>query len=296
MNYHRLTCTDPSGTHEIAYLQWGDVNNPQVIICLHGLTRNSHDFDFLATALAEKYQVICIDLPGRGQSDWLTNPNDYQNFSIYINDIRVLFNHLGITTVDLIGTSMGGVIGMILAAQHPSHIRRLILNDIGPFIHHSELQRLAGNIRKRPMSFSNFSQAVKFIREINAQFGQLSQAQWEHLTRHSIRERADGRYELLYDPNIFPAALKEPQTPIHDFEIWHTWRAMHCPVLVIRGEQSALLTEETINQMITIHPPTEVIRIPEVGHAPTLMNPTEIQIIQKWLTSAELDYKAQLCQ
>lgn len=284
MTHHRLTCTDPNGTHDIAYLQWGDPNNPQVIICLHGLTRNSHDFDFLATALAEQYQVIAVDLPGRGQSDWLTVPSDY-NFPIYINDLRVLLNHIGVTQVDLIGTSMGGWIGMILASQHPSHVRRLILNDIGPFISQSELQRLASNIQKRPAFFSNFSQAMHFIREINAQFGQLTQAQWEHLTRHSIRQRTDGYYELRYDPNILQAMLKDPKSLVHDAEIWHTWRAVHCPVLVIRGEQSTLLTEETISQMLAIHPNTQVARIAGVGHAPTLMNKEQIQPIQEFLSN-----------
>jgi pimeloyl-ACP methyl ester carboxylesterase len=281
MSQHYFTSTASTDTHRIAYTHWGDPTNPKVLICVHGLTRNSRDFDSLAAVLASHYRVICPDVVGRGQSDWLSHPEQYTS-EVYLADMLALLKHFNLKQVDWLGTSMGGLIGMILAAQQPSLIRCLILNDIGPFIPKESLIPLTQRLTQSPPQFTALSEAEQFLRLIHSQFGPLTDSQWQHLTQHSTQLHEDGYYCLAYDPKIAHTFQSAADS---DTDLWSTWQMLRCPVLLLHGEQSLLLSTTTIAQMQKIHPQLKVVTFPGIGHAPALMAKEQIHIIQEWLLS-----------
>jgi len=242
------------------------------------LTRNGRDFDELAKALQKKRRVVCPDIVGRGRSDWLADKSQY-NFITYCADMTALLARLRAPTVDWIGTSMGGQIGMILAAQPSTPIARLVLNDIGPFVPKEAPRRLLAYAGTQPPPFASIADAERYIREIYAPFGKLSDAQWAHLTRHSLKE-IDGRYALAYDPGIVEP-LKEMQRA--DFHIWPLWDRITCPVLVLHGKESDVLLQSTVEEMKRRGPRIEVVEIDGVGHAPTLTDPKHVRIVRDWL-------------
>ncbi len=283
MNHHHVICSDPHGTHRMAYTQWGASDNPKVLICVHGLTRTGRDFDTLATALAEDYRVICPDIVGRGKSDWLDCPEDY-GYPVYVADILTLLKHLNISSVDWIGTSMGGLIGMFIASQSESPIQRLVLNDVGPFIPKEALRRIAKYLLLPSPHFTDLSEVEQYVRLHYAPFGPLTDAQWQHLARHSVKPKATGGYCLSYDPKIaHPFLQVEQMTEIQDVELWHIWESLDCRILSLRGEESDVLLPETIAQMQASKPQMQAINFPEIGHAPALMAEEQIEAIQNWL-------------
>ncbi|WP_298312412.1 alpha/beta hydrolase, partial [Propionivibrio sp.] len=186
-----VCCASPAGLHRMVYNEWGEHDNPQVLVCVHGLTRNARDFDPLASALVGNYRVICPDVVGRGRSDWLRDPFGYL-IPQYVNDMIVLLARLDVETVDWLGTSMGGLIGMALASHEDTPIARLILNDIGPVISSESVQRIGDYVGRAP-NFDTYDAAEKYIRTVSAPFGALSDDQWRMLTESSLRQRADGR-------------------------------------------------------------------------------------------------------
>jgi pimeloyl-ACP methyl ester carboxylesterase len=267
------------GFHRVAYTEWGDEREQRLAVCVHGLTRNGRDFDELAKALQKKRRVACPDIAGRGRSEWLTDKTQY-TFITYCADMTALLARLRGTSVDWIGTSMGGQIGMILAAQPNTPIVRLVLNDIGPFVPKEAPRRLLAYAATQPAPFASLAAAERYIREIYAPFGKLTDAQWTHLTRHSLREADGGGYALAYDPDIVEP-LKEMQRA--DFHIWPLWDRIRCPVLVLRGKESDVLLESTVEEMKRRGPPVEVVEIEGVGHAPTLTAPEHVSIVRDWL-------------
>jgi pimeloyl-ACP methyl ester carboxylesterase len=267
------------GFHRVAYTEWGDEREQRLAVCVHGLTRNGRDFDELAKALQKKRRVACPDIAGRGRSEWLTDKTQY-TFITYCADMTALLARLRGTSVDWIGTSMGGQIGMILAAQPNTPIVRLVLNDIGPFVPKEAPRRLLAYASTHPAPFASLAAAERYIREIYAPFGKLTDAQWAHLTRHSLREADGGRYALAYDPDVVER-LKEMQRA--DFHIWPLWDRIRCPVLVLRGKESDVLLESTVEEMKRRGPPVEVVEIEGVGHAPTLTAPEHVRIVRDWL-------------
>ena len=267
------------GFHRVAYTEWGDERDDRLAVCVHGLTRNGRDFDELAKALQKKRRIACPDIVGRGRSDWLTDKSQY-NFITYCADMTALLARLRGASVDWIGTSMGGQIGMILAAQPSTPIARLVLNDIGPFVPKEAPRRLLAYAGTQPTPFASLADAERYIREIYAPFGKLTDAQWAHLTRHSLREIDGGRYALAYDPGIVEP-LKEMQRA--DFHIWPLWDRIRCPVLVLRGKESDVLLESTVEEMRRRGPAIEVVEIDGVGHAPTLNDPKHARIVRDWL-------------
>jgi pimeloyl-ACP methyl ester carboxylesterase len=271
----------PHGFHKVAYTSWGDTGIDRVAICVHGLTRNGRDFDALAQALAPNYRVACPDIAGRGGSDWLLHPEDY-GYPLYMNDMAALIARLDVDAVDWIGTSMGGLIGMMLAAQPNSPIRRLVINDVGPFIPKGALERIGGYVGSRT-HFRDIEEADSYLRTVHATFGPLSDAQWRHLATHSVRRDEGGGFTLHYDPRIGDAFAG----PIEDIDLWNIWDAIDCPVLVLRGGESDLLLPETAQRMVTSGPDAELIEIPGVGHAPALMDPDQIGAIKDWLVASE---------
>jgi pimeloyl-ACP methyl ester carboxylesterase len=267
------------GFHRIAYTQWGESDNPRVLICVHGLTRNGRDFDTLAAALAADYRVVCPDVAGRGASDWLADKNDY-GYPQYLNDMTVLVAHLNADSVHWIGTSMGGLIGMLLAAQPGSPITRMVMNDVGPLIPKAALERIASYVGDDP-NFASMQELDDYLRAIYAPFGPFSDEQWQGLVRSSARALDNGDIRLAYDPGI-AAPLKA--MPLEDVNLWPVWDAVECPVLVIRGEQSDLLLAETAEQMTTTGPRAQLAVLAGMGHAPTLMSEDQIALLSRWLS------------
>ena len=272
-----VRCLSKAGVHRMSCVEWGDSANPRVLICVHGLTRNARDFDDLAQALSAHYRVICPDVVGRGESDWLVEKLGYQ-IPQYAADIFAMLKHLGIKEVDWVGTSMGGLIGMGLASQPGSPIRRMVLNDVGPVITGVSLQRIGEYVGHAP-DFPTLDAAEQFIRAVSAGFGKLSDAQWRHLTRYSIKQEG-GVWKMRYDPGIGDAFRAGP---IGDVAIWPIYDAIKCPVLVIRGAESDLLLPETVAEMTRRGPRAQSVEIPDTGHAPMLMEPAQIDIVKRFL-------------
>jgi pimeloyl-ACP methyl ester carboxylesterase len=268
------------GFHRIAYTEWGDPTSPRVVVCVHGLSRQGRDFDRLAAALArDGYRVLCPDLVGRGRSDRLRNPDEYA-LPQYCVDMTALVARSGVASVDWIGTSLGGLIGMVLAGQAASPIRRLVVNDIGPFMPWSALHRLGSNLRSAPADFADFAAAEAYYRTVLAPFGELGDAEWRHLTEHSVERGPDGRYRMLCDPMIaraFRTGL------LYNLSLWRYWDGIRCPTFVLRGEHSDLLLEGTVAEMARRNPQAEVVEIPGCGHAPALLDADQIDIIVRWL-------------
>ncbi|MCA6060508.1 alpha/beta hydrolase [Thalassolituus sp. ST750PaO-4] len=279
---HRLDIQTPEGTRSMAYMQWHNSLHEQqpLLLCVHGLTRNSRDFDFLAEKLAEHYRVICPDVLGRGDSDWLQQPALY-GYPLYIAQMQQLLAHLfsefAVSRCDWVGTSMGGLIGMMLAAAPGDTIGKLVLNDVGPFISYSALARLGQYVGKAP-HFAHVGEAEQYLRQVAQPFGPLTDEQWAHLALHGTESCDDGLC-LRYDPAIadgFAAVTG-------DVDLSAVWSAVHCPVLVIRGAESDLLLAETARSMLQ-HNDTQLVEFPGIGHAPMLMARDQITAVQNFLT------------
>jgi len=280
MRRHDLKCGGTAGDHTIQIYDWGDTENPDVLVCVHGLTRNARDFDAIAEALSRDFRVLCPDVAGRGESDWLADPQFY-NYETYVGDVSHMITHFGLKKVDWLGTSMGGVIGMILAASPEPPIRRLVLNDIGPWIPKAALQRIAGYLLS-PKNFTRQADVEAYYREVHAPFGPLSDEEWAHLAHHGSRQMPDGSWRLKYDPTIADPFRKAVED---DADLWEIWDAVRCPVLALRGQESDVLLSETAREMQVRGPKARVIELEGIGHAPALMAPTQIEIIAGWLSN-----------
>jgi len=285
MREGKVKCLSAAGFHHMAYVEWGDPANPKVLVCVHGLTRCSRDFDFLAQALEADYRVVCPDVAGRGRSDWLRNKSLY-GMPQYCSDMTTLLARLNVEQVDWVGTSMGGLIGMALAAQPESPIRRLVLNDVGPVISATSLVRI-GDYLGSPPRLDSIEQAEGFIRLIAASFGPHSDGQWRHLTEHVVRTAADGKVEFRYDPGL-AQSFRDAQAASggKDIELWPLYDAMTCPTLLVRGAESDLLTSDAALEMTRRGPNAKLVEFDGVGHAPTLMDPLQIASVREFLLEA----------
>jgi pimeloyl-ACP methyl ester carboxylesterase len=253
---------------------WGDPSAP-VVVCVHGLTRNGRDFDALAQGLCDRYRVLCPDLPGRGASDWLDNGPQYQAPS-YV----VALAHLLATVtqpVRWVGTSLGGICGMLLAAARGAPMSHLVLNDIGPFVAQAPLLRIAGYLAETP-EFADLAALEAHLRHIHAPFGQLSDAQWAHLARCSARPLPGGRVALNYDPKMIEPMVQSRPEPI---DLWSFYRAITAKLMVIRGESSDLLSTELFEEMCRLG--ATGLLVAEAGHAPALMEPDQIDAVRRFL-------------
>lgn len=268
----------PHGFHRIHYTEWGKAGGAVPVICAHGLTRTGRDFDFLARTLAVERRVVCPDFPGRGRSQWLPVGADY-GYPVYLADLAALIARLDAAAVDWVGTSMGGLVGMMLAAQADSPIRRLVLNDVGPFVPRAALRRIREYVGEAP-TFDRLEALEAYLRRVHAPFGPLTDAQWRHLAEHGSRRIGDGRWVLHYDPAIAAPLRNAPDA---DVDLWAVWDRVRCPVLVLRGTESDLLLPDTARAMTERGPRAEVVEIPGVGHAPALMADDQIRLIRDWL-------------
>jgi pimeloyl-ACP methyl ester carboxylesterase len=268
------------GFHRVAYVEWGDARAERVAVCVHGLTRQGRDFDRLAAALVERdWRVVCPDLVGRGRSEWLRNPEEYA-LPQYAMDMATLIARLGVAEVNWIGTSLGGLIGMVLAGQEGSPIRRLVVNDIGPYLPWPALRRIGATLDQMPTSFPNFAAAEAHYRSTLAPFGPLTDEDWQHLARHSVAESTDGRWRVLCDPGI--SAVFRPVL-LFNLSLWGYWDAIRCPTMVLRGTDSDLLLPSMAAEMASRGPHAQIVEISGCGHAPALLDPHQIGIVTSWL-------------
>jgi pimeloyl-ACP methyl ester carboxylesterase len=262
--------------HTLAYVEFGNPAAPAVV-CVHGLTRNGRDFDPLAEALSDQFHVICPDLPGRGKSSWLADSALYQppSYPAALSHLLAAINK----PVAWVGTSLGGVCGLMLAAAANTPIIRMVLNDMGPHIPAAALARIRDYMTKSPERFPSIGALEAHLRLIHAPFGRLTDAQWAHLARHSARPVLGGAYTLHYDPKIAdPIAASVPL----DVDMWPLWSLIKIPVLAIRGESSDLLTAETFERMRLDG--AETLVVPDAGHAPALMDRPTIEAIRAFLS------------
>ena len=298
LNY--VTCASPAGAHRMAYWEWGDPDNDKVLLCVHGLTRTGRDFDLLAQRMASEYRVVCPDVVGRGKSDWLINPAFYV-VPQYAADMLTLIARLNPAQLDWVGTSMGGLIGLALAgtlnlseklrpegttslpADQTLRLGKMVLNDIGPSISLSGLERIAAYVGQ-PMQFDSFSQAVDYVRSVSAGFGQHDQDGWEDLTRHVFCEK-NGHWVKHYDLRIAEPFAGQTEEVVKASEalLWGAYESIAAPVLVVRGALSDLLTADTVSQMLTRNPRASLFEVSNVGHAPTLRTNDQIDPVQQFL-------------
>jgi len=263
---------------ELAFTDWGDPAAARTVLCLHGLTRNSRDFDFLAEALAADARVIALDIVGRGNSAWLADAGRYQA-PTYVAHVAAFLAAMGLAEVDLVGTSMGGIIGMGLAASAPALVRRLVLNDVGGFIPKAALEPIAAYLGTPPPVFPDLAALERHLREIHQGFGPLTDAQWAHLARHSSRP-APGGLTMHYDPKIATPFL---DTTAQDVELWPLYDAIACPALLLRGAESRLLPKAVAEAMTRRGPEARLATFAGVAHAPALMAEDQITTVRDFL-------------
>ncbi len=285
MRQGSVQCAHPGGMHRMVFVEWGDPTNPKVLLCVHGLTRSGRDFDDLAQVLGTDYRVVCPDVAGRGQSEWLPDPALY-SIPQYAADMMTLIAWLAPQTLHWLGTSMGGLIGMGIAAQPGNPIRKLVLNDVGPVITAASLQRI-GQYLGKPPRFDNEAAAEGYVRMVSPGFGPLTDAQWQHLTAHVTHRAADGKVEFRYDPSI-AAAYQQAVVASGglDIELWPLYDMIACPTLLLRGAESDLLTRATAEAMSQRGPRAQLIEIAGIGHAPALMAADQIEIVRHFLLDA----------
>ncbi len=306
----------PHGFHEIAYTEWGNPRSSRLVFCVHGFTRNSRDFDALAISLADTCHVVCMDAAGRGLSEWLPHKGDY-TFGLYMTDAaallarvtapvpasglrRIIGNRRPPTRyVDWIGTSMGGLIGMMLAAKRHTPIRRLVLNDVGPLVPWRALIQMKHSHSGGHVSFATVRDAEAYLRTSCAPFGPLNAVQWRHVAQHGTIRKSDGSYVLAFDPAIITHMRGGGVTGVEfgseflsGVDLWPTYDAIRCPTLVLRGAESTLLPKNIADDMTHRGPKAEIVEFPGIGHAPWLKTEDQIKVVRDFLFAKQPEVPA----
>lgn len=276
------------GTHELVFFDWGDPMADRTVVCVHGLTRNARDFDKLAEGLARRgRRVLTLDIAGRGESEWLANPVDYSYPSYLADCLRVLENfHL--RQVDWIGTSMGGIIGMVLASSHPGRIRKLVLNDVGIHLRKEALQRIYAYVGSMPTRFATREEADAYLAKTFAPFAIHGTPFWPAFVEQSIMPHPEGGFRLTCDPAIVEPLRQDTKnfTDVEDVNLAAIWEEITIPTLILRGEHSDILDAETVSAMRATNPGVSSEVIAGVGHAPALMSDEQVALIANWLDSS----------
>jgi pimeloyl-ACP methyl ester carboxylesterase len=282
-----VQCSSPAGLHRMAYKEWGDPANPRVLVCVHGVTRVADDFDALARAMSDHYRVVCPDVVGRGRSERLRDPSHYV-VPQYVADMVTLIARVTANNADeavhWVGTSMGGLVGMILASFKDSPIRRLVLNDIGPVLDQAAMARI-GDYISQDLRFPSFEDGARFVKEVSSSFGPHSDDEWHKLASDVLVQEPGGQWVRHYDIALAkPFAAITPERAEQDqTRLWAAWDAIRCPTLLIRGELSDLLSRATAEEMTRRGPKPQLAEIPGVGHAPTLMHAHQIAVVRDFL-------------
>jgi len=288
LNY--VPCTDAQGGHRMAYWQWGAPDAAHTIVCVHGLSRQGRDFDVLAQSLLARspqpLRVVCPDVAGRGQSDWLQDPQGYQ-LPNYAADMLALLAHLKPATLDWVGTSMGGLIGLAVCAHAQAvgvTVRRLVLNDVGPVIQWEALARI-GTYLGKAQTFDSLQQAADAMWAISQSFGPHTPGQWLELSRHMVKSLPDGRVALHYDPAIavpFRAVTQESALQ-GEGQLWQLYDSITASTLLLRGATSDLLSPATAQAMTQRGPRAQLVEFAGVGHAPTLIASDQVEAVVSFL-------------
>jgi cobalt-zinc-cadmium efflux system protein len=281
--YVECASSNASGLHRMAYHTWGDPSNPRVLICVHGLTRRGSDFRTMAEVMCKDYYVVCPDVVGRGDSDFLENPMLY-GIPQYVADMTTLVARLNVTSVDWFGTSMGGLIGMVYAGMPDSPIRRILINDVGPRIEPESLKRL-GSYVGQPFAYPNRAEALTVLNRICASFGSHTPEEWERLNGPLLQEVNDV-WSLHYDPKIvIPFVAVNPVlAKAGEMALWNHYDAITAPILIVRGGESDLLSSATVEEMLRRNPHARSITIPGVGHAPAFLKPEQIALAAEFFS------------
>ncbi|HXD40785.1 MAG TPA: alpha/beta hydrolase [Ramlibacter sp.] len=293
LNY--VSCPDPSGGHRLAYWLWGDPLAGHVIVCVHGLSRQGRDFDLLAEALLQRsdhpLRVVCPDVVGRGRSDWLKDPAGYQ-IPGYAADMLAMIAGLqqqaAVITLDWLGTSMGGLIGMAVAGTPklplPAPVRRLVLNDVGPAIQWQALQRI-GTYLGNTGRFETVEQAAAAMWAISTSFGPHTPEQWLALSQAMVRAAPEGGFTLHYDPAIAVPfrTVTEESAAQGQAALWQLYDNIRAEVLLTRGANSDLLSRETALAMTQRGPKARLVEFEGVGHAPTFVANNQIEAAASFL-------------
>lgn len=270
------------GFHRINYLEWGKpehFNKQETLLCVHGLTRNARDFDYFAQKLCNQYRIVCPDVVGRGDSDHLLDDESY-NYLQYNADMNVLINRIGDKDLNWIGTSMGGIIGMVLASVSQSPIKRLVVNDIGPEVSRDALLSIAKYIGKST-EFETYAEVENYLREIYPEFAPMTDEDWAQMAKYSCKKTEQGTLKMKVDPRIGDAF--RDSISYFNVDMWDIWEKITCPVLVLRGKESTFLSEETAQRMLSCGPKTSVYEFDNTGHTPTLRNDEQVSVIADWL-------------
>ncbi len=274
----RVRCISRHGFHHVAFREWGKTSATDNLLCVHGLTRNSRDFDMLAQSMSRSRRVVCADLVGRGKSDWLRDPSDYHLLQ-YNMDITVLAAHVGFESIDWIGTSLGGLMGISLAGIENAPIRRLIINDVGPEIPHAALRRIT-SYAGRKHRFGSIEEVELHLRTTLSPFAPMTDRNWATMARHSS-VRDGGEYRMHHDPDIMQNFRR--YFMFMNFNLWKYWNRIKCPILILRGRDSDFLTDRILRNMVAAQPNADVVEFDNVGHTPTLNAPGQIEPIIRWL-------------
>ena len=281
-----VQCLHSGGLHRMAYWEWGDPTSRHALVCVHGLTRQGRDFDTLARDLSDHYRVVCPDVVGRGQSDWLADPMGY-NVPAYVADMVTLLARLDADTVDWVGTSMGGLIGLGVASLAGSPVRRLVLNDVGPQIEPAALARI-GAYLGQPARFNSIEAAADAMLLISQGFGPHTREQWLELSRPQVKPDGQGGFVPRYDPGIaVPVRAITPQlAAMGEDLLWRAYDSLRCPTLLLRGAQSDLLSTSTARAMTQRGPKARLHEFVGVGHAPTLVQAEQRAVVREFLTAS----------
>jgi pimeloyl-ACP methyl ester carboxylesterase len=293
LNY--VQCPDASGGHRMAFWQWGSADAPHVIVCIHGISRQGRDFDVLAQALVARaggsVRVVCPDVVGRGRSDWLKDPQGYQ-LPAYAGDMLAMLGGLNaqapVKVLDLVGTSMGGLIGIGLAGTPklplPAPVRRLVINDVGPVIQWQAVQRIGSYLGKTGR-FDTVQQAADAMWAISSSFGPHTPAQWLALSQPMVKALPDGGVTLHYDPDIAVPfrAVTEESARQGQAALWQLYDGIRAETLVTRGADSDVLAPATAQAMTQRGPRARLVEFPGVGHAPTLISDDQVEAVASFL-------------
>lgn len=271
------------GAHSLYYQTWGDPT-ARPLVCVHGLTGSSQDFKYVGEYLATRgYYTVALDMPGRGRSQFLKNPADY-NFTQYFKDIRAFMAHLNLTKVDWFGVSMGGLLGIHLAGEENSQIERMILSDVGPTVPMDALQFIRGYLTLAPVfsTIDDMANVLKSTKGTPFYRGDMSEEHWQHYARSHLRQNADKLWIRAFDPGI---AVNFATQPLGKDNLWPFWDKITQPVLTVRGELSILLTEDILTEMTARKPGAahDILRIPETGHVPSFYPEDQIRLLHQWL-------------
>jgi len=269
-------------SHVISYLEFGDHMNENILICTPGLTRNAHDFDKIASILSDNFRVISINYPGRGDSDYFQNKKHY-NYYVYTKDTLLFLKKLNIKTPIWLGTSMGGIIGMILASRYKKIFKAMIINDVGPLISHESLNKIKKYAGQKHL-FNDINNCKLHLKMIYSQFGINDEKDWDYMTKYSFHKNSDGLYQMNYDPSILDGIRIDKKNYKKDVDIWSIWHKISCKLLLIHGAKSEILQNSTVEQMKETRD-FDLYRVDYAGHAPSLMTIDQIDFIKNWLNN-----------